>query len=155
MRQTHRSVRALIWSTALFQATVGYLVPYNDALTIGQGYNTFLGRGTRHNAVARSDRTVKRDDLGPAAPDTNPSDEHMTFNFTAPSANMTGLDLFEYFTPPDPDMVDEAAKEGATDASDQEDGHTQAGVALAPRDVDPDACTSSVIAYYRMTEDFQ
>ncbi|OAA45600.1 hypothetical protein NOR_03389 [Metarhizium rileyi] len=116
-------------------------------LSRGQGYNTFLDKGLISNAVILPGGMKKRDDPeGLAQKTVNLTT--MNFNFTAPSANLTGLDLQSYFTPPDPDQIiqellDELARE--------EDNTTST---LHARGFGQNDCTGSLQAYYKLTEDF-
>ncbi|KAM3502140.1 hypothetical protein MY11210_009158 [Beauveria gryllotalpidicola] len=83
-------------------------VPFSNLHTTGQGYNTFLGKGTKHGAVEVI-KSAKRGDQ--VAPDPE-EDQPMTFVFEAPEANMNGVEPEKYFTPPDPGDLDKLADTG-------------------------------------------
>ncbi|RCI10509.1 hypothetical protein L249_4339 [Ophiocordyceps polyrhachis-furcata BCC 54312] len=75
-------------------------VPFDDLLTIGQGYNTFLCEGRKHGAVI-VEGLAKR---GEAVPHEEPQP---LFNFTPPSGDLTGVDVDDYFKPIDVSVIDQ------------------------------------------------
>ncbi|PFH61235.1 hypothetical protein XA68_17933 [Ophiocordyceps unilateralis] len=107
MRRMHWSLTTLLgpaFLTGLSLATKSR-VPHTDFLTVGQGFNTFLGRGKTHNVVY-VDASQKRDQL--PAVDQDQDLHQLTFNFTPPSGDMSGVDVLSYFVPPDLESVHEA-----------------------------------------------
>ncbi|PMB63902.1 hypothetical protein BM221_010374 [Beauveria bassiana] len=73
-----------------------------DGTSDGEVYNTFLGKGRKHDAVKLRGSKTQRD-LPEAL--NNDTMAHLMFNFTEPTANLTGLNLMEYFVPVDPDSA--------------------------------------------------
>ncbi|PQK15088.1 hypothetical protein BB8028_0005g06040 [Beauveria bassiana] len=108
-------------------------VPFNNLLTRGQGYNTFLGKGMKHGAVQVT-KNAKRGD--------EPVEEQpMTFDFEPPTADMSGVNVEEYFTAPDPDEIDKMLADA--EAADKEQGKPKRGLVL--RDAHAD-CAGKVDA---------
>ncbi|KAM3457102.1 hypothetical protein MY5147_003929 [Beauveria neobassiana] len=124
-------------------------------LSWGQGYSTLLGKGLRLDVVVPLTENAKRDNptmlnetINPAAllNETNPA---IAYNFTAPSADLTGVvNLLEYFAEPDPDAifdnlpdVPEAPEEGA-----EENGKRAV--------VDIPGCTGKINTHFKLAEDY-
>ncbi|PQK11667.1 hypothetical protein BB8028_0003g02910 [Beauveria bassiana] len=121
-------------------------------LSWGQGYSTLLGKGLRVGVVAPLTDNAKRDyptmlnktNTATVLNETNPV---IAYNFTAPSADLTGVvNLLEYFTEPDPDTIfddlpDVAPEEGA----EEKEKRTV---------VDIPGCTGKINTHFKMTEDY-
>ncbi|KAM3549975.1 hypothetical protein ARSEF4850_008577 [Beauveria asiatica] len=116
-------------------------VPFNNLLTRGQAYNTFLGKGMKHGAVEVT-KGAKRGD-------EPVEDQPMAFNFESPSANMGGVNITEYFTKPDPNELDNIAD---TEATDKEQGKPKRGLVL--RDAQA-GCAGDVDADYNLLTSYE
>ncbi|PFH60798.1 hypothetical protein XA68_10312 [Ophiocordyceps unilateralis] len=81
-------------------------VPFSNLLTIGQGYNTFLNKGAKHDAVEIKSAKVKRNANRPHVRAVEPG-QVTTFEFTPPSGNLTGLNIASYLESPSPDVFDQ------------------------------------------------
>ncbi|PHH82786.1 hypothetical protein CDD83_3178 [Cordyceps sp. RAO-2017] len=128
-------------------------VPYYDGLTRGQGYNTLLGKGLKHGSVSFRRKKAKREEPEPEpepeeslddTADTAEEDERMTFEFTAPKPDFSGLDKWSYFVPLDTAAIAQAvsrlglervaAGQNTTDLADSRDavGAEQNTTGLVP-----------------------
>ncbi|PHH59984.1 hypothetical protein CDD81_2218 [Ophiocordyceps australis] len=156
MQQLHWSAKALFGVAALLHSAYANQVPYSSIFTLGQGYNTFLDKGVTHGAVlvGRHEET-KRDDLTAnlTALDTNKVMDARPFSFTPPSANMTGIDLKEYFAPLLSSQLDEAAAEPDPVEKDDFNQKFEYNSVLAARSLDK-TCTASYTARYKFIQDF-
>ncbi|KAM3440297.1 hypothetical protein MY4824_002286 [Beauveria thailandica] len=82
-------------------------------------YNTFLGKGRKHDAVNLRGSKTQRD-LSEALNNNTIAD--LMFKFTEPTANLTGLNLTEYFVPVDPDSALDRALADQDEAEEDEAG---------------------------------
>ncbi|PHH83193.1 hypothetical protein CDD82_3118 [Ophiocordyceps australis] len=122
----------------------------------GPRYNTFLGKGAKHSAVMfeaqlrkRSTETLPDDDV--LESDMIPQD--LLYKFTAPSTDMNGIDLYEYFTPPSRAAILEAAT--AKDIVEEMDAGDDSGTGLVARSHGQHSCTRDFTSARHYTEDYE
>ncbi|KID68961.1 Vacuolar protein sorting-associated protein 62, partial [Metarhizium brunneum ARSEF 3297] len=83
-------------------------VPYGDLMTVGEGYNTFLGKGVKHGAVQFSSvKAAPPENIIPKRSASNTPTRRETNPFQGLSVDMFDVDLDSYFIAPDPKMFDE------------------------------------------------
>ncbi|KAM3494165.1 hypothetical protein MY3957_002617 [Beauveria namnaoensis] len=116
----------------LVQRGAARVVP-GDGRNDGEVYNTFLGKGRKHDAVRLRGSKTQRD-LPEAL--NNDTMAHLMFNFTEPTANLTGLNLTEYFVPVDPDSAIDRAL-AKLDETEEDDEAGQIVTARFKRDKGP------------------
>ncbi|KAM3488896.1 hypothetical protein MY3957_007797 [Beauveria namnaoensis] len=121
-------------------------------LSWGQGYSTLLGKGLRVDVVAPLTDNAKRDNptmlnktnRATVLNETNPV---IAYNFTAPSADLTGVvNLLEYFAEPDPDTIFDDLPDVAPEKGAEENGKRAV--------VDIPGCTGKIHTHFKMTEDY-
>ncbi|KID84563.1 Proteinase inhibitor, propeptide [Metarhizium guizhouense ARSEF 977] len=118
-------------------------------LSVGQGYNTFLDKGVIPDAVLLPGEK-KRDVPAALAEVLVNQTTSMRFNFTAPSANLTNVNVTSYFAPPDPDEI----MSDVLDDLENEQNATALNVIHTRATEDQQDCTGSLTAYYKLTESF-
>ncbi|PMB63645.1 hypothetical protein BM221_010386 [Beauveria bassiana] len=111
--KAHPSVGKAIWLAGCIRPSLALNVPYEDGLTMGQGYNTFLGQGLLHNAVMIGSVSKRSEE---------PVDNNSTgiFDFTEPSPVMPGVSLNEYFTATTSEELARVVEEAEKASSDKE-----------------------------------
>ncbi|KAH8715455.1 hypothetical protein HC256_004274 [Beauveria bassiana] len=121
-------------------------------LSEGQGYNTFLGKGLLlDNVIFPSEAVAKRDALlaGEDDPET-------AFNFTAPSANLSGIVVDEYFARPKhrtrPHSLAELKKHSNSTLPAVHSNFTLP--AVQRRTTDVRKCNAKIKTHYEFVEDY-
>ncbi|EFY89489.1 subtilisin-like protease [Metarhizium acridum CQMa 102] len=118
-------------------------------LSVGQGYNTFLDKGMIPDAVFIPGEQ-KRDVPATLAEELVNQTTTMAFNFTAPSANLTSVNVVSYFSPPDPEEI---MKDVLADLE-NEQNTTALNVIHTRATTDLQDCTGKMDTYYKITESF-
>ncbi|EFY92982.1 hypothetical protein J3459_013745 [Metarhizium acridum] len=129
-------------------------VPYQDELTMGQGYNTFLGRGLIHDAVmTTSEKDAAANSINNRS--ERPGNKNSTgrFNFTEPGPVMPGVDLDGYFTPTSPEelarIIDEANK-----ASSDKEKRNGATNMISDKKMSVKGCQAEVHSHIEFVSDY-
>ncbi|PHH91582.1 hypothetical protein CDD83_11118 [Cordyceps sp. RAO-2017] len=122
MGRKHWSFATLLGSTVLPGSSLARSVPYSPFMTLGQGFNTFEGKGALHGVV-KFVGNRKREQLSAFDPGLTfpPHGQDFLFNFTGPSGDLTGVDLNVYLKPVDPRIIDDAIDEMNQDARNDSD----------------------------------
>ncbi|KAH8715450.1 Subtilisin-like protease 9 [Beauveria bassiana] len=113
-------------------------------LSWGQGYSTLLGKGLRLDVVVSLSVKTKRNN--PTV--LNETDPATAFNFTAPSADMTGVNLDEYFAEPDPDTIFDDIPDAPETSEQSAKANGKRAVAEIP------GCTGRINTHYKFAEDY-
>ncbi|KAF1732498.1 Subtilisin-like protease 9 [Beauveria bassiana] len=114
-------------------------------LSWGQGYSTLLGKGLRLDVVVSLSVKTKRNN--PTV--LNETDPATAFNFTAPSADMTGVNLDEYFAEPDPDTIFDDIPDAPETSEQSAKANGKRAVAEIP------GCTGRINTHYKFAEDYE
>ncbi|KAM3446628.1 hypothetical protein NHJ6243_010217, partial [Beauveria neobassiana] len=95
-------------------------VPDPAGLTIGQGYNTFLGRGMVRDAIMIKSNGEAASTIVDRSERSGDKNSTGTFRFTEPGPVMPGVSLNEYFTATTPEELAKIIEEAEKASSDKE-----------------------------------
>ncbi|KAM3456688.1 hypothetical protein MY3296_001643 [Beauveria thailandica] len=144
--KAYPSIGKAIWLACCIRPSLALNVPYQDGLTMGQGYNTFLGQGLLHDAVMITSASKRSEE---------PVDMNSTgiFDFMEPGPVMPGVSLDDYFTATTSEELAKIIAEAANDSSDKEkrDGGSKM---ISDKQMTMEGCPAEIHSHIEFVSDY-